>query len=352
MDNKTRRYLLVCCAALCCCIGCNSDSRAFSPTEMNGIDVLLSWLPADTETVTVANGPFWMSDFQLSESEQQAQSISAQNLEKAFESVTLGLFNLKKSNLEKHLEREKLLLTVEGARHFRSATALGSFLFEGCEIAFFADDVRDRGALFLKDSSSVALRIEEIGGLKVAVFQDRLEEDTWTTFVVFPSKNVVVVATNEDYLRDVLARMRGAKGTRALPDSLPEWKYVNKKSQFWGLRHFDKSQSREDLTSPFRGDGAYGIPDKQAIGITFAANPADGRSATITYLSNNQQILPIVSEHLFPIELMNEGGRELKARYRTVEPGVVQGSFDLSNTQSVGIFLLVLGVQLGHAVNI
>jgi hypothetical protein len=352
MNCKMRRFFLVCCVALSCCVAYISDSRALSPTEMDGIDVLLSWLPADTETITVANGPFWMSDFQLSDKEQQQQSISVQNLEKAFQLETLGLFNLKKSNLEKHLERQKLLLAVEGSRRFRSPTGLGSFLFEGCEIAVFADDMSDRGSFFGKESSNAALRVEDIDGLKVAVFQDRLEEDTWTTFVAFPSKKVVVVATNEGYLREVLARMRGVKGTRALPDSLPEWKYVNKKSPFWGLRHFDKSQSREDLTSPFRGDGAYGIPDTQAIGITFAANPAESRSATVTYLSNNQNILLIVSEHLFPIELMNEGGKELKARYRMVERGVVQGSFDLSNTQSVGIFLLVLMVQLGHAVNI
>ena len=184
------------------------------------------------------------------------------------------------------------------------------------------------------------------------MFQDRLEQDTWTTFVAFPKKNVVVVATNEAYLRDVLGRMHGTKAARALPDSLPEWKYVNKKSQFWGLRHFDKSQSREDFTSPFHGMGSYGISDEQAVGITFAVSPAESRSASITYLSNNQDALQIVTNHLFPIELMNEGGKELKARYRTVGPGAVQGSFDLSNTQSASIFLLVLMMQIGHAVNI
>jgi hypothetical protein len=352
MLNKMRRHFIVCCAVLSCCVGCNSDSRAFSPTEANGIDALLSWLPADTETITVANGPFWMSDFNLSDKEEQEQSISAQNLEKAFQSLALGLFNLKKSNLEKHLERQKLLLAVEGSRHFRSPTGLGSFLFEGCEIAVFADDIGDRGVSFFKDSSNAALRVEEIDGLKVAVFQDRLEEDIWTTFVAFPNKNIAVVATNENYLREVLARMRGTKGPRALPDSLPEWKYVNKKSQYWGLRHFDKAQSREDLTSPFRGDRSYGVPDEEAVGITFVSNPAQGQSATITYLSSNQNVLRLVTEHLFPIELMEEGGKGLKARYRILEPGVVQGSFDLSDTQSVSIFVLVLMVQLGHAINI
>jgi hypothetical protein len=352
LRKTLRNRALLCCAIISLALAGRADSKASVFENPNNLDEALSWLPADTETITVANGPFWMSNFQLSEKEEQEQSISSQNLEKAFQSLTLDLFNLKKSDLEKYLDRQKLLLAVEGSRHFRSATALGSFLFEGCEIAVFANDVSDQAASFLKASSNSTLRIDEVDGLKVAVFQDRLEEDIWTTFVAFPRKNIVVVATNEGYLRDVLARIRGTKGTRALPDSLPEWKYVNKKSPFWGLRHFDRTQSREDLTSPFRGARSEGIPDDQAIGITFVTNPAETRSAVINYLSDDKNVLQIVTEHLFPIELMEEGGKGLKARYRAVEPGVVQGSFDLSDTQSVSIFLLVLMAQLGHGINI
>ncbi len=238
MNPLTKTILkrsLLCCAIISLGLARHADIKAPASENPNSIDEALSWLPADTETVTVANGPFWMSNFQLSEKEEQEQSISAQNLEKAFQSLPLSLFNLKKSDLEKHLERQKLLLAVEGSRHFRSATGLGSFLYEGCEIAVFANDISDRGTSFLKDSSSAALRIEDIDGLKVTVFQDRLEEDNWTTFVAFPRKNIVVVATNEGYLRDVLARMRGTKGARALPDSLPEWKHVNKKVSVLGF---------------------------------------------------------------------------------------------------------------------
>jgi hypothetical protein len=350
--SRVRKSLFLFCGLLLLDSICDADIRFPPPVEVTGIDAVLSWLPGDTETVTVANGPFWMSDFQLSEKEEQQQSISAQNLEKAFQSFTLSLFSLKKSALGKHLERQKLVLAVEGSRHFRSAAGLGSFLFEGCEIAVFADDVSGLGATFLKDSSNAAVRIEEIDGLKVAVFQDRLEEDIWTTFVTFPNKNIAVVATNENYLREVLARIRGTKGPRALPESLPEWKYVNKKSQYWGIRHFDKSQSREDPTSPFRGDKSEALPDEHAIGITFTCNPTVARSATITYLSNNSNALQIVTERLFPAELMEEGGKELKARYRTLEPGTVLGSFDLEETQSTSIFLLVLMMQFGHGINI
>ena len=334
MKKRLSRNLFIFCAAFLFGFTCRADSNVFPAADSDSVDAALSWLPADTETVTVSNGPFWMSNFQLSDKEEQERSISVQNLEKGFQGWTLGLFNLESSGLERHLERQKLLFAVQGARHFRSPTSLGSFMFEGCQIAAFANDVSEKGVLFFKDSAKTARRFEEIAGVKVAVFQDRLEEDTWTTFVAFPRANIVVVATNEGFLREVLTRIRGTNGARALPDTLPEWKYVNKKSPFWGLRHFDRSQARVDLTSPFQENESEGIPDKDAIGIVFASNPAESRSSTVTYISNNHKVLSLVTEHLFPAELMGEGAKGLNARYRTVESGVVEGAFDLSETQS------------------
>jgi len=85
-----------------------------------------------------------------------------------------------------------------------------------------------------------------------SVFEQKLENDLWTIYVSFPQNNVVLVATNRSFLQEVLVRMRGKEGQRALPDSLPEWKYVNRNSQFWGIRHFDRTQAKMDPSSPFR----------------------------------------------------------------------------------------------------
>jgi hypothetical protein len=169
-----------------------ADATFSPPANSDDIDAVLSWLPTDTETITVANGPFWMSNFQLGEEQQRV--VSKQNLEKYFQSLTLGSFNFKESLVEKHFEGQKISLAVEGSRRFRFPQGLGGLPYEGCSIAVFGDDQSDREAKFMTDASKIALRVEEIEGQKVAVFQEKMEEDLWTFFVVLPKKNVVSVA--------------------------------------------------------------------------------------------------------------------------------------------------------------
>ena len=341
---------LLCCAVISLSLASHADMKAAASENPNTIDEVLSWLPADTETVTVANGPFWMSDFGFSETEQKDPLNSAQILEKAFQSLTLGLFGFKKSNLAQNLERQKVVLAIEGSRHFRSAQGLGELPYEGCAIAVFADDLGVRSASFIRDTVKVASRSEQIEGQNVVVFQDKLEEDLWTVFVAFPKKNVVIVAADEGFLREVLKRIQGHAGARALPDTLPEWKYVNKKSQFWGLRHFDNSQfAKRDPTSPFGGRKTANMQDEQAIGLSFVCDPGKERSATITYLSGNPSILTEIKEQFFPTEA-ETGIKDLNIRYRSIGPAAVQGSFDLSKSDSLGIFLFVVMMRLGHGV--
>src|SRR6266513_1740089 len=80
-------------------------------------------------------------------------------------------------------------------------------------------DLENRRDAFMKD----AVKIEEIEGQKVAVFEERQEQDPWTFFITFPEKSVVLVSTNRQFLQQMLARMRGKEGQRALPNSLHEW---------------------------------------------------------------------------------------------------------------------------------
>jgi hypothetical protein len=342
------KHFIIYGAVLLLGIACPADSIFPPSTDTDGIDSVLFWLPAGTETVSVANGPFWMSNFQLSDEQQRV--LSKENLAKHFQSLTLSLFNLKESLVERHFERQKVTLAVEGSRHFRSPQGLGVLPYEGCAIAVFADDQSDRITALLADISKIALRIEEINGEKVAVFQERMEEDLWTVFVAAPRKNVVVVATDHDYLRETLLRIKSHVAVRALPDSLPEWKYVDKRSQFWGLRHFDHSQSaKADPTSPFGGRKSANIPDELAIGLSCGFDPGKNRSATITYLSSSPTLVSEIKQQLFPTEA-ERGIKGLNIRYQELSTGVVQGSFDLSSADSVFIFMFVLMCRLGHAI--
>ena len=177
-------------------------------------------------------------------------------------------------------------------------------------------------------------------GNRCLYFEERLEQDTWTTFVAFPKPNIAVAATNEEYLREVLARINGKRGERALPENLPEWKYVNRNAAFWAVRHYDKMGASTDPTSPFAAKSYLTLRDDQAIGLTFSFDPDKSKTATVTYLSADKNILPMVQENLFEVE-HEPGGREMHTRYREISPGIVEGSYDLDHIESGEVFIFL-----------
>jgi hypothetical protein len=332
--------------------GCNNQKAAVTSAPIRGgidINTVLSWIPSDTETLLAANGPIWMSNFNVERPGEDSREITSEELEKYFDGLTLGLFGTGKGLLEKRLERKKILFALEGSRHFRPPAGLGEVPFEGAAVAIFEDNLSDIRDAFMKDAAIAALRIQEIEGQKIAVFQEPSERDVITTFVTFPQEGVVLIATNEKFLRDILVRMRGAMGERALPDGLPEWRFVNKRAQFWGLRHFDKAQSTEDPTSPFGGRKSANFPDDGAIGLTYECVWAKERKVMLTYLSSTSKIESIEHDR-FPASSEPDATAGLNIRYHQPEPGVIQTTYDLSHSRSVDWFFFIFMASLGHAV--
>jgi hypothetical protein len=333
--------------------GCTGQKTRDTSGSIRGridLEKVLSWLPPDTETLEVANGPFWMSNFDTGKQEDKNHEITAEDLEKQFEGLTLSLFNSGKGLLEKHLDRKKVLFALEGSRHFRPPAGLGELPFEGCAVAIFQDDLEDRRDAFLKDAAVLAVRIEDIEGQRVAEFEEQMEQDRWTIFITFPKKGVVLASTNKNFLQEMLVRMRGTSGEIALPDSLREWTHVNKAAKFWGLRHYDKLQSKYDPTSPFGGKKSANFPDEDAVGLTYECDPRRERRATLVYITGASAESRKVAEGRFP----DAGDPELMAglhiQHRELAVGVIQSTFDLSYSQPTDLFFFIFMDHLGHAV--
>src|ERR1700734_598408 len=159
MSRRFRNTLLISCLTIAFSSGGSAHKTDADRGAIRGqIDFkrVLSWLPADTETLLVANGPIWMSNFQTPE-DYKNHAGPREELEKAFESVTLGLFDSKNGLLERNLEGKKVLFALEASRHFRSPAGLGELPFEGCALAIFKDDLGDRRGSFMKDAAQVAV---------------------------------------------------------------------------------------------------------------------------------------------------------------------------------------------------
>jgi hypothetical protein len=313
------------------------------------LNTALSWLPADTETIQVANGPIWMSSFQVAEDD-SVHTVTTENVEKAFEGNVMGLFGVGHEILQKNLTGKKILFAMEGSRGFRPPQDLGEAPFDGCLIAIFRDDLAGRRDSFWRDAAQAGAQTEQIAGLRVESFKDKLENDIWTSFVAFPQKNVVVVATDRKFLQEVLSRIAGAAGTRAFAETLPEWKYLDTRSQFWSLRHFDRQPESKDPTSPFARGQAGNAADNGAIGIVFQSDPRKSKAASVTYLSSGTPDLKKIVGDMFPAQGDPEAATALKMQYREIAPGVMRGTYDVSSSNALDYFIFGLMTAMGHAI--
>jgi hypothetical protein len=326
-----------------------TDKQPQTSSRTVAVKEVLSWLPGDTETVVAANGPFPFPDFDSLERNDSEQQLPFSELEARMRSLPLGLFDLKNGGLAKRLKGKEATLAVEGSRHFRPPAALGGMRYEGCEIVAFSPAISLDRASFLRNAAASAVRFEEIAGLKIAVFEEQQENDVWTTFVGFPRNNIVLVATNKDYLRTVLMRMGNASGPRALPADLPEWTYVNTSATVWGLRHYQKVNADLDPTSPFSGKKAANVPDDLAVGLGFWFEPA-GRMAHVIYLSASKDARQVVQSYLSLADAESASPEELQIRLRERAPNVIEGTVELPAAEVFSRFLFGLLAMLGHAV--
>jgi hypothetical protein len=334
----------------------NAEVVAQTSTQKTGsvnLQEVLSWLPEDTETISVARGPF-VPNSKIARStadvdENENRVVSEREVGEPFETLPLSLFGFKDGLLLPHLKGKRISLAIEGARHFRPPSGLGEMPYEGCAIALFVDDLNIDMTSFVKDNRKSILKVEQIEGQVVTVFQEKLEDDAWSAFVAIPNKHILAVATNRDYLREVLARLQGKKGNRALPNDLPEWNYVNTDLQFWGLRHFDRTQAKLDPSSPFGGQKSANDADEQAIGLVYVFDRSSGKTAKITYLTGDMSLGSRPDATLLSMGKGPEAAA-LDIKYREVGPGVVEGSYTLKNLGQVQFFFFVFMGMLGHAV--
>jgi hypothetical protein len=244
--------------------------------------------------------------------------------------------------MEKQFNDAQIAAAMEGSRRFRPPHGLGMGIYQGGLIAVFKDNITARAAAFLKDSASTMVRTDQIEGQRVAVFQNKSEGTTVTSYVAFPKPNVAVLATDEDYLRDVLARIGGKPGDRALPDTLPEWKHVDATAEFWALRHSPAADVCSVLPP-----GCHSASQKP-IGITFSFSPGASKLATIDYLSADEDTLRCIQKELFP--RTERGVAEMHAQYSEAQPGVLEGTYNLEEIESAESFIFVLEALVGHPI--
>jgi hypothetical protein len=340
--DAVRQGFLAHCTVILLAAAAAAQTSATDPSQLRrppDVRQVLSWLPPDTETIIVTNKVFPLADLR---DVRQSREFHLEGWLRAMAAAPLWFRN---GALLEFFKDRRARFALTGSRHFRAPKSLGLMPFEGCTIVFLTDDLADRADAFFSASARGAARVEDVEGQKVLVFQEKADGDLWTTFVTFRKPNVLLVATDLDYLREVLARMRSSSGPRALPETLPEWKHVNVEAQSWGLRHYDRSQGDSDSSSPFwnsRRSVKAPLNDASAIGLTFSYDPANGKGPVITYLSGN----PSAAEKALA---MPQESTSASVVFRELDAGTIEASYGPGRSTDA-IFGLLLPYLLGHGI--
>jgi hypothetical protein len=297
------------------------------------LDTILTWLPEDTETLIVGNGPGKFGEL----SEERRKLPLAESL------VRLIYYPFAVSpEAAKHLVGRKIKLAVEGARKFRHPKSLGAWHYEGCHILALESDLDESWSDAL---AAGANRTERVSGHDVYVFEKKLgipEEDEWTYYFVQPKPNVVLCGTDRDFVKETLRRMSAEVTKRALPDELPEWKQIDRSACFWAIRRYSKPLPGEPLHS------SHGF-ELVASGFTVTYDPAKGAktsdSLTLRYLSERKELIEPISR------LWNFSPTALTVTVEHVAPGIIEVSPEFEPDDSAE-FLFRLLANLGHEINV
>ena len=329
----TWRYRLA--AALLLLLELQVPTSADSQSSLAGWHELLGWLPEDTETVIVAQGPVDIPD-------PEAKRYSFQQ---ALEQLPIGpILGLQDGLLHRQLFGRKVLLAVEGSRRFKSPKALGGMLYEGVHILQFDPAFQEILREVFQTCYEKAEEKVELAGNAVAVFKETMESDEWTFFLSQPRPGILICATDSAYLEETLKRIDRKPVRYSLPADLPEWKHVNVKARVWAVRHYRKESAGDDPSSPLRSKAAANVPDPDALGFVFWYDPESKVPARARYLSGAKNALKLVTQGWYnPPE-------RLTPEITQVTPNAVEIVPSVSEDEAAHIFLFVLFLYLGHAI--
>lgn len=291
------------------------------------VQQMLGWLPRDTETVIVCQRPFevWGSN------EVGTDNTMKAILRDVLQNLPLGpTLELHDGLLRETLQGHKVLLAVEGSRGFRMIKRGVAVPYEGCHVMRFtdaSDDVLQATIQRCLEKAGKALRIR---GMDVAVFSESREKNDWTYFVARPRRGILLCATDQRFLEEVLDRMEKHEEGRALPESLPEWKHIDTTAPVWGIHHY--AEKGRDRLQAFR-------PDRDAVGFVFAFDPDSNFQAS--YLSAANDLNAVIAKRWKE----RDGGK-----FALSKPGLADIKLNagkLSDDDAEFVMLLVM-LYLGH----
>ena len=299
-------------------------SAGLSSVASKEICDAVSWLPPDTETLTVAASPGQTRSLAKSR-EKLANDI--------FDLAYIGLASDGSGNVWPLRYR----FIVDGTRNYRFPKDLGLCPYDGCSILSLDANEETKAE---ERAKKLAHHTATLNGHHVFVFQNKVtnpkEEDQWKWYVTFDG-SYMFCATDKTLFIQVLDRKSKPQNNRALPDSLEQWKYVEPGARFFAVRNF--SVFSRHMAADVNMD------DPQIVGNTVCLSN-DDRKVSIVAISENPKGFDIARE-LWG-SLKTEGWKYDVTTSR-IDDRTTRTELDAQGDRS-GIPIFVLLIAVGHPV--
>jgi len=144
--------------------------------------------------------------------------------------------------------------------------------YEGCGVYAFAEPPGEGVFRRPPDRSVLGLRVWVSKGSQ----NDTPDRETYEAAFLKP--DVIISCNNQAFFEQMATRVNAPASIRALPPSLPEWKYVNRSAALWGLCHYSEK------TSALAMMGNQHDPHATGISVEFGS---DGRGVKAFLLAQS-----------------------------------------------------------------
>jgi hypothetical protein len=233
----------------------DARNRSLESSGKEQVDSILAWLPADTETILVAQQPFVIKSYS------PTKVSSAIEMAQGF---VLGLLQAaEKGKLYTKLLGQTVRLAALGARRFgeksqdhhadEPGAGLGMIPYQGCAVYSFA--VAIQAPILARPTEDTIL------GYRVWISKgsqnDRPDRDDYLVSMLKP--DVMLVCNSRAFFQETVTRVGLLSPQRALPADLPEWKLVDRSVPLWGITHYRNSRLLAALAPGRENLGAVGL---------------------------------------------------------------------------------------------
>lgn len=258
----------------------DARNRSLAGEESALANTTLNWMPADTETFLVAQQPFAIPTAK--------DAGDASGLEMAQGFLLMAMEAAENGKLLTDFAGKTVKFAASGARNFHNqkemangGLPLGMIAYEGCSLYAFTEALPD--SLIARPGDDL------VSGNRVWISKGSMNDtpNTDTYFVTLLQPDQMLVCNDRTFLNDVISRRKMARGPRALPASLPEWKYVDRTAPLWAISHYAKGflppftfrPEQFDAAHPPSGISVAFTPGKSVARILSAKNPFDAPNA-------------------------------------------------------------------------